>query len=45
MTAKKKDAEKTQKADTGPLCTVQSCDKPVFLRGLCTVHWARPKAR
>jgi hypothetical protein len=45
MATKKKTAiERPQEAETGPTCTVERCDKPLFLRGLCEAHWADPRA-
>jgi hypothetical protein len=41
---KTKTAERPQEADTGPICVVRDCDKPVSVRGVCEVHWADPKA-
>jgi hypothetical protein len=45
MATKTKTAERPQKADTGPTCAVEGCDKPLFLRGLCQLHWADPTAK
>jgi hypothetical protein len=39
MTAKKK-AEPEQ--PQGATCTVPTCDRPVYVRGLCEEHWADP---
>jgi hypothetical protein len=36
--------KKTQKAATGPTCAIGGCDKPVYVRGVCEVHWNDPKA-
>jgi hypothetical protein len=36
--------ERPQEADTGPICVVPDCDKPVYVRGFCEDHWADPKA-
>jgi hypothetical protein len=36
--------KKTQKAATGPTCAIDGCDKPVYVRGVCEVHWNDPKA-
>jgi hypothetical protein len=36
--------ERPQEAETGPKCVVPGCDKPVYVRGFCEVHWADPKA-
>lgn len=36
-------AAETRAADTGPICTVPRCDRPVYVRGLCEVHWADPR--
>jgi hypothetical protein len=33
----------SRKAAAGPTCTVEGCDKPIYVRGLCEVHWADPK--
>jgi hypothetical protein len=44
VATKTKKAERPQEADTGPICTVPDCDKPVYVRGLCEDHWADPKA-
>jgi hypothetical protein len=44
MTTKIKTKEKPQEADTGPICVVPECDRPVYVRGLCEAHWADPKA-
>jgi hypothetical protein len=35
---------KTQETATGPICVVPDCDKPVYVRGLCEVHWVDPRA-
>jgi hypothetical protein len=43
-TKTKKAVKVVQEADTGPLCTIPGCDKPVSVRGLCEAHWADPKA-
>ena len=37
--------KKTTQADTGPICTVPDCDKPVYVRGLCEAHWEDPKGK
>jgi hypothetical protein len=43
LTARKaQEAEIVPEADT-PICLVPDCSEPVYLRGLCEVHWADPK--
>ena len=39
-----KKTKATQEADKGPICQVQACERPAYLRGLCEVHWNDPKA-
>jgi hypothetical protein len=43
-TTTQKAAERATVPDTGTTCTVEGCDKPLYLRGLCEDHWADPKA-
>jgi hypothetical protein len=33
-----------QEAATGPTCAIEGCGRPIYVRGLCEVHWADPKA-